>query len=50
MVEYRKDSLPKKKTAMNILSAYGGGVALFNEGVEYTHSEGTSRSQGSIRL
>lgn len=36
MVEYRKDTLPKKAAAMKILSAYGGGVALFNEGVEYT--------------
>lgn len=36
MVEYRKDSLPKKSTAMKILSAYGGGVTNLTEGVEYT--------------
>ena len=36
MVEYRKESLPRKATAMKILSAYGVGVSLFTEGVEYT--------------
>ena len=36
MVEYRKESLPKKSTAMKILSAYGGGVSQIAEGVEYT--------------
>lgn len=33
---YRKDSLPRKSTAMKILSAYSGGVANLTEGVEYT--------------
>ena len=36
MIEYRKDSMPKKSVAMKILSAYGGGVTNVTEGVEYT--------------
>ena len=36
MIEYRKDSMPKKNVAMKILSAYGGGVTNVTEGVEYT--------------
>ena len=36
MIEYRKDSLPKKSVAMKILSAYAGGVTNVTEGVEYT--------------
>lgn len=36
MVEYRKDSLPKKATAIKILTAYTGGVTTYSEGVEYT--------------
>ena len=36
MIEYRKESLPKKSVAMKILSAYAGGVTNVTEGVEYT--------------
>ena len=37
MVEYRKNSIPSnKKICMKILTAYGGGVSLIGDGVEYT--------------
>ncbi len=37
MIEYRKNSIPNnKKIATKILTAYGGGVSLIGDGVEYT--------------
>lgn len=34
--DIRKESMPRKNVAMNIISAYGGGVAHLQDGVEYT--------------